>query len=150
VKHNPSRVVPPLLALALGACTADAPTAARAPESVAARAPVLAVQGERLGELRSALTDARTRLIPALAGTTHPARLEAALAAADQAIDGDDARALAASMGRARSAVTAARQQMEADDPAAPELDALLLMLDGLSDAVPQSLTAVATTPAAQ
>jgi uncharacterized membrane protein len=150
VRHHPYRAFSPLLALVLGACAADSPSAPTPPTPAAAPAPVLAVQGARLDELRSALTDARTRLIPALGGATNPARLEAALDAADLAIRGDDARALAASLARARGAAAAVREQMPADDAAVPELDALLLMLDGLSDAVPQSLTAVATTPAAQ
>jgi hypothetical protein len=151
VKSRTSTVVPPLLALALGACAADAPTAPRAlPASeAAAKAPLLAVQGEPLAALRSAVSDAAGRILPALGDGAAHAPLRAALAAADEALAADDAPALAAALRAARSAAAAERAAMGPDAAAGPDLDALLLVLDGLDTAVPASVAgpAVAEAP---
>lgn len=144
-------VVSPLLALALGACAADGPTAPAAPpaEAAAMKGPSLAVQGEPLVALRTAVGDAASRILPALGGGEEHAPLRAAIARADQALAADDAAALAGALRDARAALAAAREAMDAD--AAPDLDALLLVLDGLGTAVPASVTgpgvAVAEAP---
>jgi hypothetical protein len=142
-------MVPPLLALALGACAADAPTTPPEPPAAAATAPSLAVQGESLAALQSAVSDARSRLLPALGEEAAHAPLGEALAAADQALAANDARALAASLRDVRAAAAARREALGPDADAAPDLDALLLVLDGLETAVPASLavTSVAGAP---
>ena len=138
MKTRTSIVVPPLLALALGACAADAPTApAEPPASAAAKGPSLAVQGEPLAALRTAVGDATSRILPALGEGEAHAPLRAAIARADQALAADDAHALAGALRDARAAVSAARQAMGPDAELAPDLDALLLVLDGLDAAVP-------------
>lgn len=155
MKHRTSSVVPPLLALALGACAADAPTLPAAPPAAAAaKGPSLAVQGEPLAALRTAVSDASSRILPALGEGEAHAPLRAAIARADQALASDDATELAAALREARAAVAAERNAM-GDDPAAaeaaPDLDALLLVLDGLDTAVPASVAgpgvAVAEAP---
>jgi hypothetical protein len=140
VKPRTSTVVPPLLALALGACAADAPTAPTEPVSVAAKAPSLSLQGEPLAALRSAVSDAATRILPGLGDDAAHAPLRAALEGAEQALAADDARALAGALRAARTAITAEREAMGPDGAAAPDLDALLLVLDGLDTAVPASV----------
>ncbi|MFL5383999.1 MAG: hypothetical protein ACJ8GN_15870 [Longimicrobiaceae bacterium] len=152
MKHRTSTVVPPLLALALGACAADAPTApAEPPASAAARSPSLAVQGEPLAALRTAVSDAASRILPALGEGEAHAPLRAALARADQALASDDAAALAGALREARAALAAEREAMGEDAEAAPDLDVLLLLLDGLDTAVPASVAgpaiAVAEAP---
>ena len=150
MKPRTSTVVPPLLALALGACAADAPTTpAEPPAAVAAKAPSLAVRGEPLAALRAAVGDATTRILPALGDEAARAPLRAALAGAEQALATDDAGALAAALRDAREAVAAERAALGPDAAAGPDLDALLLVLDGLDTAVPASLavTAVASAP---
>jgi hypothetical protein len=150
VKHRTSAVVPPLLALALGACAgADAPTApAEPPAAAAARGPSLAVQGEPLAALRAAVSDATSRILPALGDGEAHAPLRAALARADQALAGDDAAALASSLRAARAALASERESAAADSGVAPDLDALLLVLDGLDGAVPAELATPAPAPA--
>ena len=145
-------VVPPLLALALGACAADAPTApAEPPASAAAKGPSLAVQGEPLAALRTAVGDAASRILPALGDDAAHAPLRAAIARADQALAADDARALAGALRDARAAVAATREAMGPDAAAGPDLDALLLVLDSLDTAVPAAVAgpaiAVAEAP---
>jgi len=141
VKPRTSSVVPPLLALALGACAADAPTAPAEPVSAAAaKGPSLSVQGEPLAALRSAVSDAASRILPGLGDDAAHAPLRAALEGADQALAADDARALAGALRAARGAIAAEREAMGPDAAAAPDLDALLLVLDGLDTAVPASV----------
>lgn len=152
MKPRTSSVVPPLLALALGACAADAPTApAEPPAAAAAKGPSLALQGEPLAALRTAVGDAASRILPALGEGEAHAPLRAAIARADQALASDDAAALAGALRAARAAVAAERAAMDADAAAAPDLDALLLVLDGLDTAVPVSVAgpaiAVAEAP---
>jgi hypothetical protein len=148
VNHR-TTVVPPLLALALAACAADAPTAPdEPPASAAAKAPSLAVQGEPLAALRATVGDATTRILPALGEGEDHAPLRAALARADQAIGADDGLALAGALREARAAVAAARAAMGSDAELAPDLDALLLVLDGLDSAVPASVAGPAVLEA--
>lgn len=149
MKHRTSGVVPPLLALALGACAADAPTTPRVspPSEAAARLP-LAMQGEALGALRTAVSDARSRILPALGDPAAHAPLGEALATADLALADDDAVALDAALRGARAAVAAEREALGHDGAAGPELDALLLVLDGLDTAVPASLAGRAAAEA--
>ena len=150
MKHRTSGVVPPLLALALGACAADAPTTPRvSPPSTAATARLpLALQGEALGALRTAVSDARSRILPALGDPAAHAPLGEALATADQALAADDAAALVAALRGARGALAAEREALGPDAAAGPELDALLLVLDGLDTAVPAPLAGRAVTEA--
>lgn len=153
MKHRTSTVVPPLLALALGACAADAPTAPAEPpaSAAAAKGPSLALQGEPLAALRTAVGDAASRILPSLGEGEEHAPLRAAIARADQALAADDARALAGALRDARAALAAEREAMGEDAEAAPDLDALLLLLDGLDTAVPVSVAgpaiAVAEAP---
>jgi hypothetical protein len=140
-------LIPALLALALGAC-ADAATAPLEPPAAAARAPSLALQGEPLASLQTALTDARSRLLPALGDAAGQAALGEALARADHALAANDARALAAALRAVRAAATAERAALAPAAEAGPDLDALLLVLDGLEAAVPASLTSPAVTDA--
>jgi len=149
VKHRTSSVVPPLLALALGACAADAPMApAESPAEAAAKAPSLALQGEPLAALRTAVSDAASRILPALGKGADHAALRAAIARADQALATDDARELAGALREARAALAAERAAMGPDTEAAPDLDALLLVLEGLDKAVPASLAGPAVLDA--
>ena len=149
MKHRTSAVVPPLLALALGACAADGPTApAQPPAEAAAKGPSLALQGEPLAALRTAVSDATSRILPALGEGEDHAALRAAIARADQALATDDARELAGALREARAALAAEREAMGPDAEAAPDLDALLLVLEGLDTAVPASLTGPAVLEA--
>ena len=149
MNHRTSAVVPPLLALALGACAGEGPTApAQPPAEVAAKGLSLAVQGESLAALRLAVSDATSRIVPALGDGAAHAPLRAALARADQALASDDAAVLAASLRAARAALAAERESLAADADVAPDLDALLLVLEGLDTAVPATLAGPAPAPA--
>jgi len=142
-------VVPSLVALALGACAADGPTAPLVPPAqVAAKGPSLVMQGEPLAALRAAVGDASSRIVPALGDDAAHAPLRAALARADQALASDDAAVLASALRAARAALATERESMAADADMAPDLDALLLVLDGLDSAVPAELTGPAPAPA--
>ncbi|HEX5871900.1 MAG TPA: hypothetical protein VFY65_15835 [Longimicrobium sp.] len=134
--HRFSPVVIPTLAIALTACAVDAPTApgARAP---AGQAQSLAVSGEPLNALRGTVSDARVRLVPAIGDAGVQSRLGGALSRVSDALAADDAGALAESLGAARTALNAEMQALGADSPAAPDLDALALALDGVSEALP-------------
>ena len=141
MRHRTPPMLPPLLALALGACAADAPTTpAEAPPAAAAKAPSLALRGEALGALRAAVSDARSRILPALGDPAAHAPLGEALATADQALAADDAVALVAALRGARAAVAAEREALGPDAAAGPDLDALLLVIDGLDTALPAPL----------
>ena len=149
MRSRTSTVVPPLLALALGACAADGPTApAVPPVSAAAKGPSLAVQGEPLVALRATVGDATVRILPALGEGEAHAPLRAALARADQALASDDASTLAGALRDARAAVAAERAAMGPEAELAPDLDALLLVLDGLDTAVPASVAGPAVLEA--
>jgi hypothetical protein len=137
VSHGRFPVVPPLVALALAACAGE-PTASTA-ALPAAHGPSLQLTSSSLAELRGAVSDASSRLLPVLGGPAH-ARLRASLQATDRALASDDAAALAASLAEARAAVAADRALLGAGAAEAPDLDAFLLMLDGLQVAVPESL----------
>jgi len=149
VKHRTSAVVSPLLALALGACATDAPTTATEPPAAeVAKAPSLSVQGEPLAALQSAVSDAISRVLPSLGDAADHAPLRAALARADQALAADDARSLAGALRAARAALAAEREAVGPDAAVGPDLDALLLVLDGLDTAVPAALASPAVTEA--
>jgi hypothetical protein len=141
-------VIPPLLALAMGACATDAPTAAVEPAAAAAKAPSLSVQGEPLAALQSAVSDAIGRVLPSLGDAADHAPLHAALAGAERALAADDARALAAALRAARAALSAEREALGPDAAVGPDLDALLLVLDGLDNAVPAALAGPSVTEA--
>ena len=145
MRHRPS-VLFPLLLLALGACVDGATAPLEPPAQVAERAPSLAVRGERLEALQAAVSDARSRLLPALGAAAAHAPLGAALAAADQALADDDARALAAALHDLRTAVAAEREALGPGAAAGPDLDALLLVLNGLHTAVPRAPGASSVT----
>jgi hypothetical protein len=130
---------PPLLALALAACAGESPLASTVAPPAEVRGPSLELSGARMAEMRGAVSDAGSRLLPVLGGPAH-ARLRASLQATERALASDDASALAASLAEAREAVAADRALLGADAAEAPDLDAFLLMLDGLQVAVPQSL----------
>jgi hypothetical protein len=146
LRNRTPAVVVPLFALALGACGGEAPTAARPPAAAVARRVPLAMQGQQLAELRSAVSDAGSRILPALGDAADHAPLREALAAADLALATDDATILAAALHDARAAVAAELATLGPDAAAGPDLDALLLVLDGLDLAVPVA-PAIADVP---
>lgn len=137
--HRFSPVVIPTLAIALTACAVDAPTTphARAPDG---QAQSLAVSGEPLDALRGTVFDARVRLVPAIGDAEAQSRLGGALSRVSDALAADDADALAESLGAARTALDAEMQALGADSPAAADVDALALALDGVDQALPSHL----------
>jgi uncharacterized membrane protein len=134
MKKRSIGIVLPLVALVVGACSPDAP----ANPVAEARGPSLAVQGQRVATLHSALDDARTRVIPTLRGATGSERLDLALARAQAALADDDAAELAAALQQARDAIEAGRASL--DEGLVVELDALLPLFVTLDDAVPMPL----------
>ncbi|HYR09518.1 MAG TPA: hypothetical protein VEQ60_17220 [Longimicrobium sp.] len=139
MKKRSIGIVPPLVALVVGACSPDAPAnpVAEAP------GPSLAVQGERVATLRGALDDARTRVLPTLEGAASE-RVDRALARAEAALAANDAAELAAALQQARDAIESGRASL--DEGAVVELDALLPLFVTLDDAVPVSLRRATTT----
>jgi hypothetical protein len=132
-------VVIPTLAIALAACSMDAPTAPTA-QPPALRAQALAVSGETLDALRQTVTDAQVRLLPAIGDAQAHAGLATALDGMSAALDANDAGALAQSLGSARTALDAEIHAMDADSPEAVDLDALSLALTAVEDALPAEM----------
>lgn len=131
-------MVSPLVALAVGACSPDAPGNPVAAPAAEARAASLAVADDATAALRVAVDDARTRVLPTLGDAAAAGRLDQALSAARAALDANDAGALAAALRQARDAVASGRASM--DEGAAVELEALLPLFTTLDDAVPAAL----------
>ena len=108
-----------------------------------ARAPTgpaqsLAVSGEPLDALRGTVSDARVRLLPAIGDAEAQSRLGGALSRVNDALAANDADALAESLGLARTALEVEIQAVGPDSPAAADLDALALTLDGVDQALPE------------
>jgi len=139
VSHRFSPVVIPTLAMALAACTADAPMAptARAPDE---QAQSLAVSGETLDALRGTVTDAHVRLLPGIGDAQAQSRLSSALSSVSAALAADDAGALAESLAAARTVLNDEIQTLGSDSPAAADFDALALALDTVNDVLPAEL----------
>jgi uncharacterized membrane protein len=138
MKKRSIGIVSPLVALAVGACSPDAPANPAAVD----RGPSLAVQGEMVITLRGALDDARTRVLPTLDRAASE-RLDRAFARAEAALAANDAAELAVALQQARDAVATGRASL--DDGAVVELDALLPLFVTLDDAVPAPLRRAGT-----
>ncbi|HET7230957.1 MAG TPA: hypothetical protein VFJ16_13185 [Longimicrobium sp.] len=132
-------MVIPTLAMALAACAVDGPTSPQAqPEAL--RAQTLAVSGETLDALRHTVEDAQVRLLPAIGDTPAHDGLATALNGMSAALDANDAGALAASLGSARTVLDAEIHALDAGSPEAVELDALSLALTAVEDALPAGM----------
>lgn len=143
MKKRSMGIVSPLVALAVGACSPDA-TSPVAPSAAEVRGPSLAVDVQGAAALRSALDDARTRVLPTLDGALAGDRLDAALGRAEAALAANDAAALAAALQQVRA--TLASEGASLDDAGAlVELEALEPLLVSLDDAVPASLRGAPT-----
>lgn len=138
MKKRSIGIVSPLVALAVGACSPDA-TSPVAPSAAEARGPSLAVDEQGAAALRVALDDARTRVLPTLAGALAGERLDAALGQAEAALAADDAAALAAALQQVRATLAAEGTSLD-DTGALVELEALEPLLFSLDDAVPAPL----------
>jgi hypothetical protein len=138
VKQRSPGLVPPILALVVGACSPDAVSNPIAPP-VAAHSVSLAVRGDALGALRAAVEDAQIRILPSFADESANRRIGGTLAELRAALAADDAAILAAALGTGRAVLRAERTTLT-DPGTVAELDALTVLFSALDEAVPASL----------
>jgi len=138
-------LMPPVVALAMGACSPDAPANPVSATAAEVRAPALAVDAEASAALRGALDDARTRVLPTLGDAVAGQRLDQALARAQAALAADDGAELAAALQQVRAEMASARASLD-DAGTVVELDALQPLFITLAEAVPTSLRGASAT----
>lgn len=137
MKRRTWAVAPPLLALAVGACSPDAAAGPAAVATVEAIHP-LAVRGEAAEAMQTTVDDALTRVLPTFDDQGAASRIGQTLMEVDAAFLADDGVALAAALENARQSLATERASLQ-DTGAVAELDALALLLDTVEEAVPPS-----------
>lgn len=138
MKQRSPGLVPPILALVVGACSPDAGSNPMAPP-VAAHSVSLAVRGEALNALHAAVEDAQIRILPSFVDESANRRIGGTLAELQAALAGDDAATLAAALESGRALLRSQRTTLT-DPGIVAELDALTVLFSTLDEAVPASL----------